>query len=229
MYSSVCTEGDAATGTKYYLAAPHDKPSLVAGTCTHKPEASMDFGKVSACKAQKTEADCGKLSHCSWNRPTQKIRTNVDCGTLVATAPNPKAITDAIGGPASAAATLEACNALCLQDYAAQGCTQFLWDGDSSDASSKGKCLPMKYGCTYDASGSYGAYLASGYEEPSREPEVCTHKSAMNKDVAVVALCKTLDKATCTDSANTSKCQWTSLCTLKLAKALGTASTCSGP
>ena len=124
LYASVCTESDdPAPGTKYYLAAPHDKPIVKGGTCTHTPEASIDLAKVLECKALTSEVDCSAFSHCHWHRPIIKVRDSVDCGTLVETAPNPKSIIDAIGGPASTSATVEACNALCLRDYAASGCT----------------------------------------------------------------------------------------------------------
>ena len=127
--------------------------------------------------------------------------------------------------------TLEKCNQLCIRDLALVPCTQFLWNGDPAVATSTGKCQLYKAGCTYDAASptdQFNAYFASGYEEPTREPEVCTHLPTQNSNARVVAECKAYTKTQCIDGANASKCAWTPLCNLKLANAGQDATPCTG-
>jgi hypothetical protein len=126
--------------------------------------------------------------------------------------------------------TLEQCNQLCIRNLAQAPCTQFLWNGDAAVSSSKGKCQLYKPGCTYDApsvTNQFNAYFASGYEEPSRVPEVCTHLPTLNFDPIVVKECKAYTKTECTDGANAGKCQWNPLCNLKLQNAGDDAAPCT--
>lgn len=130
---------------KYYVATAHDKPSLVANTCTHRKEFSFDLSKVNECKTKTSITDCAAISYCNWITKPKKFRKNVKCGTFVSGAADPilpNNPTDPI--------TLEECNLFCLGTQANRGCNQFLWNGDSSDPTSKGMCETLKNGCTFD-------------------------------------------------------------------------------